>query len=534
MRYLALYRKYRPKTFDEIYGQKIVVQTLKNVIKNNKLTHSYLFIGPRGTGKTSIAKIFAKTINCENQTNGNSCEKCDNCKSNNNNENIDIIEMDAASNNGVDEIREIKNHVTLLPIKSKYKIYIIDEVHMLTTGAFNALLKTLEEPPKHVIFILATTEPHKIPLTIKSRCQNFEFKPIAPVIIADRLKYICEKENINASDDALTLIAENSNGGMRDAISTLDQINAFSNNNITYDDIILLNGRISENQIIELLNTIVNNDYEKCFKIIDDIENKGKEFTYVCEDICKFLKNILVKYQIKKQNKLIDLLKKENILKIIILFNDCIAQIKNTNDKRIYFDLTILKIFDIYSQNIEFKKLNESNNVFDEKINENNNLINNPKKKLKNKNYSLYEKLMNIRLNNILATANKKSLNIYLNFFEEQKTKVNNLDDLKIINLLSDCHIRAGSQDGVIITIDNENILNELYENYRLIEKMIKCNSNQTYVCIMLDSKWIDKREEYVKKIKNKENIIKIDETSIINKMKQEKNLFEDLIEIGE
>ena len=185
--YQALYRKYRPKDFDSVVGQNAIVKTLKNQIKTNRLTHAYLFVGPRGTGKTSIAKIFAKTINCENHEDGCSCEKCEICKASNSNENIDIIEMDAASNNGVDEIRDIRTHVTLLPTISKYKVYIVDEVHMLTASAFNALLKTLEEPPKHVIFILATTEPQKVPLTIMSRCQSFEFKSIPVNLMKEKM-----------------------------------------------------------------------------------------------------------------------------------------------------------------------------------------------------------------------------------------------------------------------------------------------------------------------------------------------------------
>ena len=256
MEYQALYRKYRPKTFDDVYGQEIIVRTLKNIISNNKLTHAYLFIGPRGTGKTSVAKIFAKSINCLNVKNGISCEKCDICINSNLNENVDIIEMDAASNNGVDEIREIKNHVTLLPTISKYKIYIIDEVHMLTPGAFNALLKTLEEPPKHIIFILATTEPHKIPLTIISRCQSFEFKPIPKNIIIERLKFICNEEKIEIDDESLNLIALDSNGGMRDAIGLLDQLNAYTNSNIKYDDVLKLNGRISNSDLKEILENL--------------------------------------------------------------------------------------------------------------------------------------------------------------------------------------------------------------------------------------------------------------------------------------
>ena len=278
MEYLAFYRKYRPKKFDEVVGQQYIIKTLKNVIKTNNISHSYMFVGPRGTGKTSVAKIFAKTINCKNPIDGVSCETCENCKLTNNNENVDIIEMDAASNNGVDEIREIKNHVSLMPTFSKYKIYIIDEVHMLSTGAFNALLKTLEEPPKHVIFILATTDFQKVPLTIKSRCQIFEFKPIFKQNIIERLKEISEKENIKIESQALTLIADTAKGGLRDAISLFDQLSTYTNKNIKYNDVIELSGRISQKETEELLKLIINQNYECFFQKIDDLENKSKKF----------------------------------------------------------------------------------------------------------------------------------------------------------------------------------------------------------------------------------------------------------------
>ena len=233
MSYIALYRKYRPKTFENVFGQDIIVKTLKNLIKNDKLSHAYLFTGPRGTGKTSCAKLFSKVINCINPKDGDACDECENCKIFNSNQNPDIIEIDAASNNGVDEIREIKNKITLVPSISKYKVYIIDEVHMLSIGAFNALLKTLEEPPEYIIFILATTEPQKIPATIISRCQKFDFKPIAPIKMKDCLKNIINKENIVIEEEAIDEIIVNSLGGMRDAIGMLDQSFGFCEEYIT-------------------------------------------------------------------------------------------------------------------------------------------------------------------------------------------------------------------------------------------------------------------------------------------------------------
>ena len=220
MSYLALYRKYRPVDFNNVYGQEEVVTVLKNAIVTGKISHAYLFCGPRGTGKTTIAKIVARLVNCDNLINGNPCGKCYNCLNYLNSN--DIVEIDAASNNGVDEIRELRDKVNLVPSNAKYKVYIIDEVHMLTMQAFNALLKTLEEPPSHVIFILATTEPHKIPLTISSRCQKFRFSKISDDKIVDRLKDICYCENISTDDDTLYEIARLSDGGMRDAINILD------------------------------------------------------------------------------------------------------------------------------------------------------------------------------------------------------------------------------------------------------------------------------------------------------------------------
>lgn len=545
MKYQALYRKYRPKTFDDVYGQQIVVQTLKNVIKNNKLTHAYLFVGPRGTGKTSIAKIFAKTINCLHPEDGLSCEKCDICVSNNSNENVDIIEMDAASNNGVDEIREIRNHITLLPTVSKYKIYIIDEVHMLTTGAFNALLKTLEEPPEHIIFILATTEPHKIPLTIMSRCQSFEFKPIPVAIIKERLKYICTQENINIDDKSLNLIAEESNGGLRDAVSMLDQLNAYADGNIKYEDVLLLNGRINDDEIEKFMTEMVNDDLDSVFTKIESWQEEGKNFIYICEDFIRFLRNELIKFKLKNSSNIVNLIGENKTIEVIMILNKISNDMKISKDKKVLFDVTIINITNI----LKNKQMFENNTYTSKNIN----IENKTSEKVEikeekpqtmevpikeTKDYTLYDELMSIRLNNTLGIADKKSKIEYENAVENLKNDISDLNKLKIINLLDDTKITAGSKDGIILTTDSDNILHDLYDNMELLEESLESLlGKKVKVCILLDELWNKKRIIYVEKIKNKEKIDIIDEEDILNKIKSlntgEKSEFDDLLEIG-
>ena len=545
MKYQALYRKYRPKTFDDVYGQQIVVQTLKNVIKNNKLTHAYLFVGPRGTGKTSIAKIFAKTINCLHPEDGLSCEKCDICISNNSNENVDIIEMDAASNNGVDEIREIRNHITLLPTVSKYKIYIIDEVHMLTTGAFNALLKTLEEPPEHIIFILATTEPHKIPLTIMSRCQSFEFKPIPVVTIKERLKYICAQENINIDDKSLNLIAEESNGGLRDAVSMLDQLNAYADGNIKYEDVLLLNGRINDNEIEKFMTEMVNDDLNSVFTKIELWQEEGKNFIYICEDFIRFLRNELIKFKLENNSNIVNLIGENKTIEVIMILNKISNDMKISKDKKVLFDVTIINITNILKSKQMFENItHESKNIkienkTPEKVEikeEKPQTVEVPIKETKD--YTLYDELMSIRLNNTLSIADKKSKIEYENAVENLKNDISDLNKLKIINLLDDTKITAGSKDGIILTTDSDNILHDLYDNMELLEESLESLlGKKVKVCILLDELWNKKRIIYVEKIKNKEKIDIIDEKDILNKIKSlntgEKSEFDDLLEIG-
>ncbi len=545
MKYQALYRKYRPKTFDDVYGQQIVVQTLKNVIKNNKLTHAYLFVGPRGTGKTSIAKIFAKTINCLHPEDGLSCEKCDICISNNSNENVDIIEMDAASNNGVDEIREIRNHITLFPTVSKYKIYIIDEVHMLTTGAFNALLKTLEEPPEHIIFILATTEPHKIPLTIMSRCQSFEFKPIPVATIKERLKYICAQENINIDDKSLNLIAEESNGGLRDAVSMLDQLNAYADGNIKYEDVLLLNGRINDDEIEKFMTEMVNDDLNSVFTKIESWQEEGKNFIYICEDFIRFLRNELIKFKLENNSNIVNLIGENKTIEVIMILNKISNDMKISKDKKVLFDVTIINITNIlknkqmFENNTYTSKNIKIENKTPEKVEikeEKPQTMEVPIKETKN--YTLYDELMNIRLNNTLGIADKKSKIEYENAVENLKNDISDLNKLKIINLLDDTKITAGSKDGIILTTDSDNILHDLYDNMELLEESLESLlGKKVKVCILLDELWNKKRIIYVEKIKNKEKIDIIDEEDILNKIKSlntgEKSEFDDLLEIG-
>ena len=546
MIYQALYRKYRPKTFDDVCGQEIVTTTLKNAIKNNKLSHAYLFIGPRGTGKTSIAKIFAKTINCERTNEGVSCEKCDICKLSNNNENVDIIEMDAASNNGVDEVREIKNHVTFMPTFSKYKIYIIDEVHMLSSGAFNALLKTLEEPPKHVIFILATTEPQKVPLTIISRCQCFEFKSIPNSLIEERIKYICSKEKIKISEEAIKQIGEDSNGGLRDAIGLLDQLNSYTNGNINIEDVLKINGRVSLDSFNELFNNMIDNNLEGLFNISDKYNSEGKDYVLICEDIIKFLKNSLIDYQINNDNELIGKIGKDNVTKIIFEITDYIGYMRNLKEKKIFFDLLLIKLSSIIETNVRITTSEPEIVIEKKEVLE---VKEEPKEEKKeeikeetpviDEKYNKYDELMKIRLNNILSQADKESIKKYLEFINNLESDLDNLEERQIYNLLLDCEIVAGSCDGIVITTDSRVLLEELYDNLFNIENLInnKLSSN-IKACFDLNDDWVKTSDVYRKRIRNKEKIDILDETEVLDSITETKNVkkneFEDLLEIGE
>ena len=322
MSYQALYRKYRPSSLSDVVGQDIVIQILKNAIKNNKVCHAYIFSGPRGIGKTSIAKLLAKAVNCLDLDDGDACGKCANCVSINSGFSSDIIEIDAASNNGVDEIREIKSKINLVPNQLKYKVYIIDEVHMLSIGAFNALLKTLEEPPEHVIFILATTDLYKVPTTIISRCQCFEFKRICEADIVKRLKHICNSENISIDDSVLECISKLSDGGLRDAIGMLDKLNAYSNGNITIEDFEKVNGIVSKEYKNNFLNYVSNGNVSEAIKFIDYIYDNGKDLIIFVQDMLNLCKDYSISYYIDNEQKY--------DIKFLIEFSKVLNDLSNT------------------------------------------------------------------------------------------------------------------------------------------------------------------------------------------------------------
>lgn len=358
MSYVALYRTYRPKFFKDVFGQKVIVQTLQNALLNDKIGHAYIFSGPRGTGKTSVAKIVAKALNCLEAPAKEPCGKCDVCLGVDRGDVPDIIEIDAASNNGVDEIRDLRDKVKYAPSIGKYKVYIIDEVHMLTTAAFNALLKTLEEPPKYVVFILATTEPHKVPATILSRCQRFDFKNIEMDQIEENLKQIINKENLKITPEALTAIARTAEGGMRDALSLLDQVVSFTNDEITEEDIYTVSGGLSRRYINELLKVIYLKQPQKALDLLNQIIKDGKDIARMVSDIILALRDVLLD-KIRPDKKYPDLkdIKPNLIYAYLDILNDLQQELKFTTSKRAYLELALIKM--INHESIEMVSLED-------------------------------------------------------------------------------------------------------------------------------------------------------------------------------
>lgn len=563
--YQALYRKYRPNNFEDVTGQNIIIKTLKNAVKNNKISHAYLFTGPRGTGKTSIAKILAKTVNCSDLKDFMPCDRCVNCTQINSKTSTDIIEIDAASNNGVDEIREIRNKVNLVPSTGKYKVYIIDEVHMLTTGAFNALLKTLEEPPSHIIFILATTEPHKIPSTIMSRCQRFDFKRIPDEKIVSRLKYIVDAENLSVSENALIEIAKIADGGMRDSISLLDQLVAYNPENAGVDDVHEINGSLSNERMKNFINNILNKDVTKVLNDIDEFYSNGKSLIKITESIISFLKNVLlykvsIDYLKSKSNDISDyeeiskITTQDQIISMITRFNNELNNIKISSDPKLSMEILIIEecsknnknisreIF--FESKIEKKDIEKNVEITSEKQREIKKEHTNVQgeKEVIEKNteekidISRLDELIDLRINNTLARFNKMLL-------KNVKEKISYASDYllderfsKYASILLDGEVKAASDEYLIFVYNTKNTSEEFNINILVIEELINNILDQQYKVVSVElSKWEIIKEEFnMKKRKyeyNKESAELANCLNINNvELNELDNMFGDLV----
>lgn len=550
--YQALYRKYRPSTFEDVIGQDVIVKTLKNEISNNHISHAYLFTGPRGTGKTSIAKILAKTVNCEHLNGFQPCEVCVSCTQINNRQTTDIIEIDAASNNGVDEIRELKSKVNLVPSTSKYKVYIIDEVHMLTTGAFNALLKTLEEPPSHIIFILATTDPHKIPSTILSRCQRFDFKRISDKKIVERLKYIVKKEKIDIEEDALYEIARLSDGGMRDSISMLDQVLAFSESTITVKEVHEVNGTLSQYEMQSFMEDLSQNNIQNILNKIDEWDESGKNFVKITEEIILFLKNMVLFQKVpdylkesrgtlEPYSSMKNIPSTEVLLKNIDLFYQSLDKLKRSSNSKLMLELTILSL-----TNYEKKELPKTieKATKEEKVEEQiepkkqveKQVIH--KKQIKVGQEKEFQNLIVMRINNALAGFSRKEV---MEFKKKEDLLHNYLldsDKSKYVSLIFDGTLKAVGNHTLIYVFSNESISNLFNESIPKIDEIISLAFEEPFHAVSTYAeKWDEIKNDFNNKKKSYQYIEEqIDLNSIFESSEKKEsdemqNLFGEIVE---
>ena len=539
--YQALYRKYRPKDFDSVVGQNAIVKTLKNSIINHNFTHAYMFFGPRGTGKTTISKIFARNINCLEPKDGIACGKCDHCKVSFSKDCIDIIEIDAASNNGVDEIRELKNKISLVPSELKYKVYIIDEVHMLSIGAFNALLKTLEEPPEHAIFILATTDPQKVPETIVSRCQCFSFKKISVDTIKEKLEYVCKEEKIKIDDEVLENIAILSDGGLRDALGLLDKLTSYTDKKITMEDFVSINGIISNKQLDEFVSSIMNGDIAKVLSSINDFDNDGKNLIQVITQVLNYSRNLMVDHYLNNTKLVYDINKLQSFINKL---NESMFDIKKSDNTRIFIEMLILNYMSsntitnkvvenvvvekeiVKEEKIESKEVIEpekeevkqevveeedeefdfskeyedtEEEVEDVPIKTSNSLVISMPQKVLN-----IDEIMNVRVNNTLAKADKKLLKEEQSNFEKLKDFTFDQEIGYIVCALLDSKLRAVSDSNMIISFEyDSNVLQNIQILDKITDVYNKITNSNKEIAIISDKEWDKVKNDYIKNLKD-------------------------------
>lgn len=537
MSYQALYRVWRPQTFEDLVGQDMITKTLKNALATKQTTHAYLFAGPRGTGKTSCAKLFAKALNCPNQVNGDPCNECEICKAITAGRLNDVIEIDAASNNGVEEIRDIRDKVKYAPTQADYKVYIIDEVHMLSTSAFNALLKTLEEPPANVVFILATTDPHKIPATIISRTQRFDFKRITSGAILERMEYILKQKQFEYDEQALNVIARAAEGGMRDALSILDQVLSFGDNKVTLDNALLVTGSVTRENLIKYLSQVQNHETVAGLQTIHAILDEGKDSKRLLEDLINCCRDLLLYKQAPEMleqtgsvmiddefKSMAEKSNPETLYRYIDTLNEQQENMRYSMHQSVYLEVLTVKLAKIDGK--ERKTSVQSLQTAPETLDELNDLqrqVKELKDQVKNllgktnrgfsgektsrpakKTVQHYEIKIDVAsIYRILGSATKIDKNRFLDCMKDILSTLN----ISSRAMFKMCEIEAAGPEGIILSFNNEFICGRIINEERVRDEFEnsvgRIYGDAKKIVYVPKNRWLNIRQEYIKQMRS-------------------------------